>query len=79
MINVLSLKIKKTQKYRIGQILCFENWVQNKGSLSMLCIAPGVFIRRNTVITDESLDIDGNLPFLAIIEKKNIAGKGKKS
>ena len=28
---------------------CFVNWVQNKGSLSMFCIAPEAFIRRNTV------------------------------
>ena len=34
----------------IGQTFCFANWVQNKGSLSMLCIAPGAFIRRNTVM-----------------------------
>ena len=34
----------------IGQTFCFANWVQNKGSLSMFCIALGAFIRRNTVI-----------------------------
>ena len=33
----------------IGQTFCYANWVQNKGSLSMLCIAPGTLIRRNTV------------------------------
>ena len=33
----------------IGQTLCFANWVQNKGSLSMLCIALGTLIRGNTV------------------------------
>ena len=27
---------------------CFANFVQNKGSLSMFCIALGAFIRRNT-------------------------------
>ena len=33
----------------IGQTFCFANWEQNKGSISMLCIAPGAFIRRNMV------------------------------
>ena len=33
----------------IGQTFCFVNWVHNKGFLSMLCIAPGGFIRKNTV------------------------------
>ena len=35
----------------IGQTVCFANWVQIKGSLSMLCVAPGAFIRRNTVFS----------------------------
>ena len=38
-----------TMIYKIGQTFCFANWVQNKGSLSMYCIALGAFIRRNTV------------------------------
>ena len=38
-----------TMIYKIGQTVCFANWVQNRGSLSMFCIALGVFIRRNTV------------------------------
>ena len=33
----------------IGQTFCFANRVQNKGSLRMFCIAPGAFIRINTV------------------------------
>ena len=37
------------KKYKIGQTFCFANWVQNKGSLSMFCIALGTFIRRNMV------------------------------
>ena len=35
--------------FKIGQTFCFANWVQNEGSLSMFCIAPGAFIRKNTV------------------------------
>ena len=34
----------------IGQTFCFANWVQNKGSLSMICMAPGVFIKRNMIL-----------------------------
>ena len=44
------LKKKKTcTADTIGQTFCFvnwvqiANWVQNKGSLSVLCIAPGMF------------------------------------
>ena len=33
----------------IGRTFCVANWVQHKGSLSMLCIAMGAFIWRNTV------------------------------
>ena len=35
--------------YKIGQNFCFANWVQNKDSLSVFCIASEAFIRRNTV------------------------------
>ena len=35
--------------YKIGLTFCFANWVQNKGSLSLFCIAPGAFIGRNMV------------------------------
>ena len=34
---------------KTGQTFCFASWVQNKGSLSIFCIASGVFIGRNTV------------------------------
>ena len=39
----------------VGQTFCFANWVQNKGSISMLCIAPGAFIRRNTLNVTQML------------------------
>ena len=35
--------------FKIGQTICFANWVQNKDSLSMLSIATEAFIWRNTV------------------------------
>ena len=38
-----------TKKWKIGQTFCFENWVQNKGSLSKICKAPGMFKSRNMV------------------------------
>ena len=44
---------------KIQQTFYFANWVQNKGSLSRLCIAPGVFIRRNMVDDYQSF----GLPF----------------
>ena len=44
----------KTQRYTTWDrhFFCFAiaNWVQNKGSLSMFCIAPGVSIMINAVI-----------------------------
>ena len=35
--------------WEIGQTVCFATWVQNKGFLSMFCIAMGVLIGRNAV------------------------------
>ena len=50
----------------IAQTFCFANWVQNKGSLSMLCIAPEAFIRRNTIDSyPKESDCDG--PFAGFI------------
>ena len=41
--------LSNTKKYKIGQTFCFANLIQHKGSLSMFCIVPGAFIRRNMV------------------------------
>ena len=47
---IFNLKnLLNTNKYKNGQTFCLENWIQIKGSLSMFCIAPGAFIRRNTL------------------------------
>ena len=41
--------------YKIGHTFCFAKWVQDKGSLSMLCKALGAFIRRNMVTIVETM------------------------
>ena len=35
--------------YKTWQTFCFVNLVQNKFAISVFCLAPGAFIRRNTV------------------------------
>ena len=51
LINIsLQLSLKHKGIQNLTDILHYANWVQNKGPLYMFCLAPGAFIRRNTVL-----------------------------
>ena len=72
------MNLKDTKKF--GQTFCFANWVQNKGSLSMFCIALGVFIRTK-LVNGKKINTSTQSQVLMILKKKdseNIVGKKRK-